>query len=786
MSETAAFETPADAGQGEAGEVRLWLESIALARKTEEVWRKKATDAVERYRDEKERTGRRFNVLFANTQTVLPAIYNSTPVPDIRRRFGDDDPVGKIVAQSLERASSYMMDAYDFDATMRAACWDMEVAGRGVVRVRYEPTIAEEQIVDEAVTCEYVDWRDFICGPGRRWGEVPWIAFEHRLTREELAERFGNIGKTMPLDFVQTGAEKADAREIDDVFKRGTVFEVWDKQRRQVLFVARSVPDRILQRMDDPLKLKQFFCVPSPLYSIQETGSLVPLVPYELYKDQAEELDRVTARITSLVDMVRWRGIRAAELPELDDLAKAKDGQFVPVTNWQQFASTTGGGGIEKALWMAPIDVLVGVIRELVAHREEIKRVIYEITGLSDILRGASEAQETATAQRIKSQWGSLRIEDRQAEVARFARDLVRLKCELIAEKFQPQTLAMMTGINLPTAEQKAEMQASQMAGIGHNGGPPMQPSEDDMAMLQSPTWDDVVQVLRSDAMRSYRVDIETDSTVQADVARAQENAARFVEGLGVFIQSVGPAVASGQFPREVAADLMSGFARNFKLGRQAEDAMEKLKNAPPPQQPPDPMAAETAKMQAEAQKHQAEMQFKAEDLRERVRLDEAKIASDHENKRLDREAQVGIEIERMDREDRRHTDSLNAEREKLAIGADLQIGERSAKVDLEREKLSASERQQAEAARAKAEPENKVAEQVAALNDGVQQVAQAVEQIGAQVAALGSVVADMAEDMNAPVEATRGADGRIAEVRRGRRTLKVARGDDGKAAGLI
>ncbi len=36
MSETAAFETRADAGEGEAGEVRLWLEAINLARKTEE------------------------------------------------------------------------------------------------------------------------------------------------------------------------------------------------------------------------------------------------------------------------------------------------------------------------------------------------------------------------------------------------------------------------------------------------------------------------------------------------------------------------------------------------------------------------------------------------------------------------------------------------------------------------------------------------------------------------------------------------------------------------------
>ena len=76
------------------GLVNLWLEAIRLQRKAEEAWRKKAEKAVDRYRDEKERSGRRFNILFANTQTTIPALYNSEPVPDVRRRFGDDDEDG--------------------------------------------------------------------------------------------------------------------------------------------------------------------------------------------------------------------------------------------------------------------------------------------------------------------------------------------------------------------------------------------------------------------------------------------------------------------------------------------------------------------------------------------------------------------------------------------------------------------------------------------------------------------------------------------------------------------
>jgi hypothetical protein len=776
MSETSSFETPADAGEGDAGLVRLWLEAITLARKTEEAWRKRAQEALDRYRDEKERKGRRFNILFANTQTLLPAIYNSTPVPDIRRRFGDADPVGKVAAQVLERAVSYATDAYDFDATMRSVCFDMALPGRGVARIRYEPTLTgegdDQQIADEAVTCEPVDWQDFIRGPGRRWPEVPWIAFEHRLTREELTERFGDIGKTMPLDFVQDGAGKEDNRDVPDVFKRGTVYEIWDKQAREVLFVAPSVADRILKREADPLKLRDFFCVPRPVYDAPDSTSLVPLVPFDRYRDQAEELDRVTARITALTDHLKWRGARAADVTEFNQIAEAKDGDFVAVQNYQQFLGATGGGGLDKALWMMPIDVLRKVIDGLLLHREQIKQVIYEITGLSDILRGASEAQETATAQEIKAEWGSLRIQERQAEIQRFARDLIRLKAEIIAERFQPQTLAMVTGMDLPTGEMKAQAQMAAQQGAQD---PKLQ------AILSAPSWDDVVAILRSDAMRSYRVDIETDSTVRADTTRARQQAAQFVEGFGAFVTAVGPAVQAGMMPMDVTADLLTAFARQFKLGRQAEDALERLgqqAQQPKPEQP-DPMAAEMKKAEMDAQMRQAEMQQQGQ-------IEQAKLAANMQIEQMKIEAQTALERERMAMEQQRHAETMQADREKFTVDAQLRMadGERSA--GLEREKMANSERTAVESAKAKAAPESKAAEQIAALAEGVQQVATVVDQVAQRVDALGAAVAEVAEDMAAPVEAVRGGDGRIAEVRRGKRVLRVARGDDGRAAGLI
>jgi hypothetical protein len=765
MSDSAseAYEDREDAGEDDAGLARLWLDSITLARKNEEAWRNDAGEARDRYRgDKKNQQGKKFNILYANTQITLPAIYNSTPIPDVRRRFGDADAIGKVAAQVLERSLSYSFDAYDFGGNMRAAVFDSVLAGRGVLRVRYEPSFEETEeeqqeeaeeyaeeaaqpaaprIVFQKVCLEHVNWQDFIIGPGRKWEEVPWIGFEHRLTRDELEDRFGDLGATMPLDIItdDARARNSDPRDVPDVFKRGTVYEIWDKEEREVLFVAPSLPSKILKRVDDPLGLQDFWPMPRPIYDVVDSGSLVPVVPYSLYKDQAEELDHVTRRIDKLVEQCRYRGLRAADIAEFESLARAKDGEFIAVENASQFADR----GLDKAIWHAPLETLVSVIVQLMQHREALKATIYEITGLSDIVRGSSVASETATAQEIKAQFGSIRIQDRQAEVQRMARDAVRLMAELTGEKFEPETLGLMTGIDLPQAQQK--MMAQQAAMMAQQAGQPVPPEIEQV--LSVPSWDEVLQVLRSDAMRGYRVDIETDSTVQADVARLKTNAAEFVQGFGGFIQAVGPAVQAGAMPMDVVADLLTAFARNFKLGRQAEDALErmgKIAAQPAPQQ--DQGAA--AEAQAEQQRVAMEMQVKQAEVQAKAQLEQEKLAL--EAQRLAMEAQI-------------------KERE-IAI----QEAELALKAQVENARL-----QDGQIARAEGRKDAMVSEREAMMNESeakMRELAAALAAVGQRLEAMqqqqastsqmqAQALAQLAASMSAPKRVVRGPDGRAMGV---------------------
>lgn len=546
-----------------------WLSAIEMAGKEEEPWRNDAESTLKRYR--KSRAGQ-FNILFANTQTTVPALYNSEPVPDVRRRFGDDDEVGQGVAQALERGISIQAELYDFNSCMEAAVKDRQLPGRGVTRVR----VVKGPNGSQRIECEPVIWDDFRRGPAKMWRDVPWIAFRHRYTRDELVELSPKHGKDVVLD-VAVGEHKKGDDDLPEMFKRALVWEIWDKAEGKVYFIAESFTDGPLAVVEDGYKLRDFFCVPEPLYAVRTSDSLVPVCEFMIWKPLADEVDTLTERIGKIVKVMKWRGLYDGAFANIvEKLEGLEDGQLAAADD---SARSMQQGGIEKAVWMMPVADAAKLVESLYLAREQAKNQLYELTGVADILRGSTQASETATAQQIKAQWGSLRLQEAQAEVQRYARDLFRMMADLMAEVMEPEEIAAMTGIQL-TPEQ--------------------------------------VQLMKGgDLRREFVIEIETDSTIRADLARAQENVAGFVTGFGTFIQSVGPAVEAGMMPPTIAVKLLSSFARNFKLGREAETALdewqkelEQKAQQPPAPPPPDPkVEAEKAKAAAAIEKTQLDAQ---------------------------------------------------------------------------------------------------------------------------------------------------------------------------------
>lgn len=555
-----------DIGTTPAAQVKRWLLELKIADKEERTWRKEGQRILDKYRGESKNRNK-FNILWSNTETLLPALYNSRPSPDVRRRFRDKDPIGRAASTITTRCLEYAIDTTSFDDVIRAAVLDMLLPGRAVTRVRYVPSFAQvgtpeghaeemeettheaqegtqEELAWEQVDVEQVQWDDFRRGPGKSWDEVPWVAFRHRMTRDDLAKLNPEVGEEVELD----SADDDDVRKADqavaDLFKTAEVWEIWCKEDRKVYFIAESYKASPVKVEDDPLNLLGFFPNPRPMQAIADASSLIPVPLFTLYEDQAIELEAITGRIGRLVKGLKLRGVYDATISELSQIMRGEDNDLIPAQN---VSALLDRGGLEKAIWFMPIEMAARVLKELIVHREQIKQTIYEITGISDILRGATNASETATAQQIKNKWGTLRIQRLQQEVQRYIRDLFRIMAEIIGERFTPQTLAAQS----------------------------LQPPELVMQILP---------VLRSDMMREFHIDVETDSTVAASLESDMSGLREVLQGVVEFTQGIGPAVQAGAVPIEAAKEIIMAIIRRARLGNAVEDAWESLQAPQTPQ----------------------------------------------------------------------------------------------------------------------------------------------------------------------------------------------------------
>lgn len=599
--------------------VKDWINELDAEDKAHKDYRVRAQKVVDAYEDDKARETSEFNILWSNVEVLHSALYGKTPNPDIRRRYLDRDKAGKQAAELAERAASYALDVYDFDGTVDISIDDYLIAGLGVVRLRYEPYYdtkpgdpqyleerfngfgdgyepttgyfnGDEEVIDylqddngfayvegdpyeevvyEEVECEPVNWKRFRWKPSSRWEEVTWCAIEHYMDEDELKEAYKEHASQIPLGYTSTG-EKATEQ---DEKSRALIFEIFDKKTRTNIEIAAGY-DEVLRETKDPLNLEGFYPFPKPLISTTKNGKLIPIPDYVFYQDQAKELDRVTARINALTEQVKYRGVYDASFAALSQLENAEDGTFIAVSDFQALVSASGGGqgDLNKVMATMPLDGLIQALKELYLAREQIKQTIYEITGIADIMRGSTAASETLGAQQLKTQFGSMRMSKRQRRVAQFVRDIVRLKVEIMVENFQPQTLEMMTGID-----------------------------------LDQETYD----ILTNDLMRSFRIDIETDSTVTEDAQAEKQGRIEMVTAVTTFLKEVGPLVEAQIIPQNVASELLGFAVRGFKVGRSLEDTLDELSGSEE-----DPRMAQMAQqMQAAQQQMQGEAQQQIEQI---------------------------------------------------------------------------------------------------------------------------------------------------------------------------
>lgn len=596
-----------------------------------------------------------FNLFWASLQTAAPSLYARTPIPQVERRYKDRDPIARVAAEILERALRYELKSFDFDGAINAAVLDRLLYGRGICRVFYEPKFAEMDGVEvkqsEHVRVGYIQLQDFKHSSARTWDEVNQVRFRSYLSRDEAKARFGkeiaqklkftHVPETMEDEKTFSNGEQGD-------FKKAEVWEVWDKPTRTVIWLCNELKDEPLDVLDDPLGLEGFFPIAKPLYGTLTNDSLIPVPDARQCKKLYNLLDDIEAKIGALTTDLRVAGLYDAAMEEIPRLVQGGD-KLVPVRN---YAALKAQGGLATAIEWWPLQQVVSALEVLYQQKDQTKSDIYEITGWADIMRGASDPNETAAAQQIKGRFASIRLTNSQNDVQRFCRDLIALMGEIVAELFEPNQLLAMTGAEFVPGDTPEQKQENYLV---------------------------AVELLRGEPTRRFRIEIETDSTLAINDALDQQSRADFMQSLVGAMQTVAPLMEQMPAFVPVIGEALQFVARTYKAGRALEGAVEqaveqtKAMLAQKSQEPaqPDPKMMEIqAKMQLE--------QFKAE---EQMRLTQVK--ADQDMQIAQQKAQLDFEKAQMksyqELEQTRNAITL----EQARLDAELRIQEAQARADI-------------------------------------------------------------------------------------------------------
>jgi hypothetical protein len=309
-----------------------------------------------------------------------------------------------------------------------------------------------------------------------------------------------------------------------------------------------------------------------------------------------------------------------------------------------------------------------------------------------------------------------MRLKRLQKEVQRYSRDVLRLMLEIAATKFSVETWASATGLPFVTSAQKqqaqmiAQMQQQQVMAQQMPGQPPAAPPIDPeiQKALSAPEWEAVLELLKNDMQRSYRIDIETNSTIDVEATEDQKQIGDFMNAMGQLMAGLTPMVEAGGMPFEAAQSLLLAVVRRFRFGTEVEDHFKNMK--PPQKANPeaDKAKAEMAKAQQEMQVRQAEMQMEQQQFQAEMQMEAQKSQAEMQMAVMQAkmEAQMTLQLEQA-----KMQAMQQSEQTKMQMQAEVDAAKLASQRSIEQMKANIQKDTQIQIARIQAEVQLQVAQ---------------------------------------------------------------------------
>lgn len=628
------------------GEYERWVTEIQYAEKELYKFHERGRKVVRRFLDERdamESAEKKFNIFYSNVNILKSALYSRTPRPDVSRKWKDyQDDVARVAGVMLQRSISADLDDPndEFDSIMQQSVEDRLVPGMACAWLRLETETQDQAIpaneelglaeqpykivAQQNVIVEHVHWEDFLYSPCRVWNDRRWVGRRVYMDRDALVKRFGEeMGKQVPLDYSPQQKNITDSNAPkNDALEKAQIYEIWDRQKKEVVWLSKA-HKALLDKRPDPLQLKGFEPCPTPMFANLTTSNCVPRPDHYFIQDQYNELDKVNDRIDRLTSACKAVGVYDQSAEGVQRLLQeGVDNALIPVANWSAFAES---GGIDGATSWLPLEQVVNALQRLREAREDIKQQIYELTGIADIVRGATKASETLGAQQIKAQFASIRIQSLQGEVAKFAAEILRIKAEIMAKHFTPDIFIARSGIEFT-----------------------------DDAELAEPA----LQLIQNAEQFEWRIEITSDSLAQIDYSQEKMERTEFLTAVSQYLEK-GAAVAQ-IMPQ--AMPLLVGLLKfgvaGFRGAKEIEGMIDRelemlmsQQSQGGQQEAPDPeqqkveaeIQGERDKQQMRREEHKDKMQFKREEhqMNRQTKMQDAQLQQQVKSQQAENKMQL-------------------------------------------------------------------------------------------------------------------------------------------------
>lgn len=638
----------------------FWASEIRLGLKRHDTFFQDAKESIDVYNARHKwadlKLERRISCWWYVTNTILPAYYSSTPKvrSELRKKAGTQ--AHQMTSLILERGTQYAMDEFfDFDDVALGSALEFLLTGRGIIWCRYEADIDEGEkefallkdgrggLLDaqgnpyegdhsklttteagatgmqpykekkgERAVLELVNHRDYLTGDGRNRAEVEWRARRAYMSRERVESLGLSFGNDLKFNsYPELLEERSSEKDKTKYEGKAELWEIHCIATGKMYWA--DIDGKASDSCDPSLSFEDFYpCV--EIAASTDPTSVIPVSDYVHVRDIVIETERLTTRIHYAIEAVRANFAYDAVMEDTIQGLISGDLKGIPVKNWP---SQVRRGGLAGAIEYHNVDPYIKALQILVDARTEAFNRLCDAMKASDLMRGISDPTKTATANRLESSWSSLGLIVRQNQFAKFIGDAIGKLASTIAQTFDPERIFEMADA--------AEL------------------------FQQSPNVprEEVIQIIRNDTERMYRIQVSSDSMVALDERQDRQDRADLMSSAGAFFEQLEGIIKEYPPVAPFGIGLMQYVCRSYKGGKELEplflqmtnvvSQMAQQKTEQQAQMPPSPgvIEAQTRVQIAQMQSQDAHQKtlLELQRMQQDAAMDKMKFQLDYETK---------------------------------------------------------------------------------------------------------------------------------------------------------